>query len=277
MSTAPVIVSVVWQPVSGGPSWGVQSGDEQVSFLIITELSGLFLSLRGKLGNSHELRRSAAHALVIVSRLKFSLRLDRESWQPEKTQLQRKMRCCTSAAVAMTGVPGGPHGSPPPEPPVPLLEALPAEPKLELAIVGSLEVDPAYAAACQAIAADKGVRFLGPLGHSEMLAEMQASDFFISPSRMESFGLALAEARAMGLPIVARFAGNSAAHVDPAAGGRIVETDTALAAECVKLAGDRAELERRQKAAASHRPALRTWADAARDFLAAFTDSGPTS
>jgi len=156
---------------------------------------------------------------------------------------------------------------------LPFLEVLAPEPKLELVVVGSLEVDSAYAAACQAIAADKNVRFLGPLGHADMLTELQASDVFISASRMETFGMALAEARALGLPIVARFAGNTAAHVDPAAGGKLVETDAALAAECIKLATDRAELERRQKAAASRRPAARSWADAAREFLGAFSDS----
>jgi len=156
---------------------------------------------------------------------------------------------------------------------LPFLEALAPEPKLELVVVGSHEVDPAYAAACQAITAEKNVRFLGPLDHSEMLTELQASDVFVSASRMETFGMALAEARALGLPIVARFAGNAAQHVDPAAGGRLVETDSALAAECVRLATDRAELERRQKAAASRRPPPRSWADAAREFVGAFSDS----
>jgi glycosyltransferase involved in cell wall biosynthesis len=90
---------------------------------------------------------------------------------------------------------------------------------------------------------------------------------------MESFGLALAEARALGVPIVARAGGNAAAHVDAAAGGRLVGDDAALAAECALLARDPAERQARRAAAqaARSRSRSRSWADAARDLLTAAT------
>jgi glycosyltransferase involved in cell wall biosynthesis len=153
---------------------------------------------------------------------------------------------------------------------LPFLRAL-APARVALAVVGSLERDPAYAAACRA--ADSTVAFLGELSHAETLSQIAASDFLVSSSRMESFGLALAEARALGVPIVARAGGNARAHVDEAAGGCRCDTDEALAAECVRLARDRVELDRRRRAALAHRPPTRTWADAARDFRAAFSDS----
>ena len=158
---------------------------------------------------------------------------------------------------------------------LPFLEALlPHAPAgFELCVIGSLDADPKYAAACQARAAGHAVAFVGALPHAAMLDRVAASDLFISASRMESFGMALAEARALGVPIVARAGGNAGAHVDEAAGGRLVATDAALAAECVRLASDRSELGHRRDAASRARPPARTWAQAAREFLAAFTDS----
>jgi glycosyltransferase involved in cell wall biosynthesis len=151
---------------------------------------------------------------------------------------------------------------------LPFLDALlPAH--FELAVIGSLEVDANYAAACQARAAGHAVHFAGPLSHPAMLDRVAASDLFISASRMESFGMALGEARALGVPIVARAGGNVAAHVDESAGGRLVATDEALAAECARLAQDPRELARRRDAARRARPPARTWADAAREFIAA--------
>jgi glycosyltransferase involved in cell wall biosynthesis len=123
-----------------------------------------------------------------------------------------------------------------------------------------LASEPALAAA---------VTLAGPVAHDRLLALMAASDVLLSPSRMESFGLALAEARALGVPIVACAGGNSAAHVEARAGGVLVADEAALAAECARLAQDREERRRRRAAARAGRPAPRGWADAARDLLAA--------
>jgi glycosyltransferase involved in cell wall biosynthesis len=78
----------------------------------------------------------------------------------------------------------------------------------------------------------------------------------------------LAEARALGVPVVARAGGNSAAHVEARAGGVLVHDDNALAAECARLARDRDERGRRRAAARACRPPARRWADAARDLIA---------
>lgn len=153
-----------------------------------------------------------------------------------------------------------------------LLRALGSR-RLPLAVIGALDHDPAYVAACRAAA--PWVDFLGPCSHPETLAAVAASDFLISASRMESFGFALAEGRALGVPIVALARGNAGAHVEEAAGGRLVASHEALADECVRLAEDEAELERRRSAARARRSPPRAWADAARDFAVAFKDSGP--
>ncbi|MGZ3439858.1 MAG: glycosyltransferase family 4 protein [Polyangia bacterium] len=155
-----------------------------------------------------------------------------------------------------------------------LAPSLRADIRLEVTVAGSLTMDRAYSRACQErVASDPAlaaaVRFVGPIAHTELLSRVAASDLLVSPSCMESFGLALAEARALGVPIVARAGGHGAAHVDPRAGGELAESDEALAQACVQLAADRDELSRRRTAARAARPAPRDWAEAARDFLAA--------
>jgi glycosyltransferase involved in cell wall biosynthesis len=149
-----------------------------------------------------------------------------------------------------------------------LLRAL-GDRRCRLAVVGAEDHDPAYAAACRAAA--PWAVFLGERAHAETTAVIAASDFLISASRMESFGFALAEARALGVPIVALDRGNARAHVDEASGGLLVATDEALAEACVQLANDEVELARRRHAARTYRPTPRTWADAARDLSLAFT------
>jgi glycosyltransferase involved in cell wall biosynthesis len=47
------------------------------------------------------------------------------------------------------------------------------------------------------------VKFLGRLSHEELLPVLEWADLAILPSRAESFGLAIAEAQAAGLPVVA--------------------------------------------------------------------------
>jgi glycosyltransferase involved in cell wall biosynthesis len=161
---------------------------------------------------------------------------------------------------------------------LPLADALAPELRaglpLRLTIAGSLTMDRAYADACRArLAAEPrvagAVTLAGPVAHDQLLARLAASDVLLSPSRMESFGLALAEARALGVPIVAHAGGNSAAHVEARAGGVLVHDDAALAAECARLARDRDERRRRRAAARAHRPPPRRWSDAARELCAA--------
>lgn len=147
------------------------------------------------------------------------------------------------------------------------LRALGGRP-LPLVVVGRTDVDPEYAWQCRAAA--PGVDFVGACPHAAAIALVAASDFLVSSSRVESFGFALAEARALGVPIVARAGGNVAAHVAVEAGGRLFETDEELADECVRLGRDRAEVARRRRMAYDARPPARTWADAARSFLQAF-------
>jgi glycosyltransferase involved in cell wall biosynthesis len=159
---------------------------------------------------------------------------------------------------------------------LPLVRALAQELRdglpLRLTVVGSLSMDRDYADACrETIVADpllaQAITLAGPVAHDRLLGLMAASDVLLSPSCMESFGLALAEARALGLPIIARAGGNSAAHVEARAGGVLVHSDGELATACARLGRDGEERRRRLVAARAARPAARGWSEAARDFL----------
>jgi glycosyltransferase involved in cell wall biosynthesis len=158
----------------------------------------------------------------------------------------------------------------------PFLSALAREvadcPPFELEVIGSLEIEPEYAAECRSIVKshevlERSVRFAGALPHPDVLARLRVSDVLVSASRMEAFGLGLAEARAVGIPILARRGGNAPAHVEEAAGGELFDGDAPLARGLVAFVQDTAGRKRRKSLAAGSRR-CRNWDDAARDFVA---------
>lgn len=143
-----------------------------------------------------------------------------------------------------------------------------------LIIVGSLEADRDYAVACRRIVETQPslrgrVAFAGALTPDEVGHEMSRTDVLVSASTLETYGMALAEARAWGLPIIARRGGNVENIVDEGAGGALFGDSDALASGVVSLAVDPSELERRSALAVSRRRS-RTWAEAAADFVRLF-------
>jgi glycosyltransferase involved in cell wall biosynthesis len=147
--------------------------------------------------------------------------------------------------------------------------------RLRVSIVGSLMLAPDYAECCQRLVRDSArlrerVVFRGSLSQPETWAVLAKSELFVSASRMESYGIALAEACVMGVPILALDAGNAATHVRVDAGGELANDDEALARACLRLARDRA-LSRERLGKARARALLapaRSWPDAAREFTA---------
>ncbi len=106
-----------------------------------------------------------------------------------------------------------------------------------LRIVGGLEFDPDYAARCQeAAAALPGVvEFMGAMSHPACLRVLRSCHLLVSSSSMESYGMALADARACGVPILARRGGNVDNLVDPSRGGVCCSDVRELAARLVEL------------------------------------------
>jgi glycosyltransferase involved in cell wall biosynthesis len=151
--------------------------------------------------------------------------------------------------------------------------------RTRIVVVGSDTTDPEYARKCREQVATSSdlahaVTFAGALAPELVAARLAESNLFVSASRMESFGMALADARAAGLPILARDAGYASFHVHPQEGGELVSSDEALTTAFVRLSADRREHAVRfeqAREAAVHRP-VRSWSDAAADFIVRLGD-----
>jgi glycosyltransferase involved in cell wall biosynthesis len=150
---------------------------------------------------------------------------------------------------------------------------LAADGDLCLSIAGSVALDEGYARECRHAVSSSPrarscVRLEGPLSRQALFEKLSSADVLVSASRMESFGLALAEARGLGVPILARAAGNAPSLVEPASGGELFTDDAPLARALVRLAHDPDELRARTTLAKRHR-LRRSWRDAAVELVAA--------
>jgi len=153
-----------------------------------------------------------------------------------------------------------------------LAERVRADDAFRLEIAGRLDISQRYAERCAAMIAshselDRRVHLLGGVTHHQALALLGRADLLVSASRMESYGMALSEARAAGVPIVARVGGHAAAHVDAEAGGSLVADESGVTARLLELVREPKLLAECQKRARASR-LVRSWDDAAADLLA---------
>ncbi|MET0411511.1 MAG: glycosyltransferase family 4 protein [Polyangiaceae bacterium] len=143
----------------------------------------------------------------------------------------------------------------------------------ELSIVGRSDLDPAYARACaQRVASTPGlssrVRFLGVQPYERMSELYDAAHVLVSAARMETYGMALAEAKAHGLPILASEGGNVRDHFRDGHDGLLFASIPELAQGLLELASAPARLERLLAAAAlAASTAPYSWDDAAESLL----------
>jgi glycosyltransferase involved in cell wall biosynthesis len=152
-------------------------------------------------------------------------------------------------------------------------ESLRSGDQLRLSIIGGLDADRGYAERCQRLVCEspalaERVTWHGALSPEQTLSELADAELLISASVMESYGMALAEARVTGVPILARSGGNVAWHVDERAGGELVASTAELVAACLALARAPAQARARIDNARRHALTARTWPEAAREFIA---------
>ena len=138
----------------------------------------------------------------------------------------------------------------------------------ELVIGGSLERDTVTAGRLRAAVTAAGmgdrVRLPGELGEADLAAAYAAADLFVSASLYEGYGMALAEALARGLPIVAATGGAVADTVPASAGLLVPPGDVPALAAALRRCIDEPDLrDRLRRGAIQARAGLPTWADTA--------------
>ncbi len=141
-----------------------------------------------------------------------------------------------------------------------------------LKIVGRGRLDKPYALACERAVRShpklsRCVVFCGARSPEAVSEEISDSSLLVSASTMETFGMALAEARTIGVPILAVAGGNVRAHVEREAGGELVSTHKQLASSFLFLCRNQWTLTERFKAANRFATPPRSWTDTAKDYL----------
>lgn len=99
----------------------------------------------------------------------------------------------------------------------------------------------------------------GRVTPTELRAAYAASDVYIAPARLESFGIAALEARAAGLPVVARSDGGVREFVADGVEGLLATDDAGLAGAVSRLASD-SVLRLRISAYNREHPPIQDWA-----------------
>ena len=110
------------------------------------------------------------------------------------------------------------------------------------------------------------VRFTGHLGREGVAGEMACADAFVAASVLESFGVAALEARAAGVPVVARASGGVPEFIAHGREGLLAESDEELAGALVRLATEPGLLAGLRKKIQGS-PVRFTWEESARRHL----------
>lgn len=141
--------------------------------------------------------------------------------------------------------------------------------KLQITIIGNIILEPVYANECFGLLQtnpelNKIVALKGPLSHEETLAAYPKADFFISTSFMETFGMAIQEALAFGLPVLALKGGNVEQHLQRGNRGIVFENMTDLVEQLKQICIAPHELMKGKQIQFMEK---KDWSMAARDLL----------
>ena len=94
----------------------------------------------------------------------------------------------------------------------------------------------------------------GRVTRDELRQRYAAADVYLSPARLESFGIAALEARTVGLPVIGRSGSGITEFVEDGVNGFVVSSDSQMSAAITRLAKAPGEVERMRSWNVSHPP-----------------------
>lgn len=149
--------------------------------------------------------------------------------------------------------------------PVPLLHMLsrvrsrvPDDVALRLDVLGAGPAERAMRRVVRRSGMKDWVDLPGRVAPVELRARYANADLYVAPARLESFGIAALEARAAGLPVVARSDGGVREFVTDGVEGLLAASDEAMVDAIVRLATDSTLRQRIASYNRSH-PPLQDW------------------
>lgn len=104
--------------------------------------------------------------------------------------------------------------------------------QFQLTIIGGDTLEPEYAQACKVLLRDRKlqdlVSYIGPLPHAKVKRYFEESNLYISSAFMETFGIALQEAVAYRIPVLAYDGGSANYHIEEFENGFLFDTHEEL-------------------------------------------------
>lgn len=111
--------------------------------------------------------------------------------------------------------------------------------QFELTIIGGETLEPEYAQACKVLLRDRKlqelVNYIGPLPHAKVKRYFEDSNLYISSAFMETFGIAMQEAVAYRMPMLAFDGGSADYHIEEFENGFLFDTHKELVATLEEL------------------------------------------
>jgi glycosyltransferase involved in cell wall biosynthesis len=145
--------------------------------------------------------------------------------------------------------------------------------KCQIQIAGSSDIEPDYARKCLDLISSndklsKIIKYLGSYDSQQIQDLYQQSNLFISTSFMETFGMALQEAAAFRLPILALDGGNANYHVEERKNGFSFPSISSLVKKLETLSLDNPAFKKVVESAWDYeKPEQYSWENAAELFL----------
>ncbi|QQY24244.1 glycosyltransferase family 4 protein [Dermacoccus nishinomiyaensis] len=131
-------------------------------------------------------------------------------------------------------------------------------PNVRLEIAGEGDLRPKLVRAVDLADAHEWVSLPGRMTRAQLHDRYRASDLYVAPARLESFGIAALEARSSGLPVVAPSTSGVSEFVTSGVNGLLAGDDDDLAQAIIRLALDTDLRRTMAEYNRTHRPA-QTW------------------